>query len=181
MPKSGSSRRQGGSRYPGREQHFRPMPKEKEKPRAAEVRAMKLEAAWRSHVGKLTLAQMSSPQACVEHLQKYGKEQGWEPMLEGDVSNVISTYLQSRIAPRADAMMTRTRPSTATAKPRGSLPSLLAHARNAKRQINSLPHALCSRHDGAELCQGARRGGAARSDAHRRRARRRAHLSLIHI
>ena len=53
-------------------------PKEVEKPRAAEVRAAKMEAAWRSHVGKLTLAQMSSPAACVEHLGKYGAAQGWQ-------------------------------------------------------------------------------------------------------
>ena len=83
------------------------MPKEPDKPRAAEVRAMKMDAAWRSHVGKLTLAQMSSPTACLEHLKKYGVEQGWQEALDvssRDVPAVVSDYLRSRIAPSADAM-----------------------------------------------------------------------------
>ena len=85
------------------------MPKEPEKPRAAELRAMKLDAAWRSHVGKLTLAQMSSPTACLEHLKKYGMDNGWPETLDvsaNDVPQVVSSYLHSRVAPSADAMFT---------------------------------------------------------------------------
>ena len=82
--------------------------KKKEKPpRAAEVRAAKMEAAWRSHVGKLTLAQMSSPTACLEHLRRYGEAQGWPERLaigEGEIPDIVSDYLHSRIAPSADAM-----------------------------------------------------------------------------
>ena len=83
-------------------------PKKEEPPklRPSEIRAMRLEAAWRSHVGKLTLAQMSNSEACLQHLARYGEQQGWEETLgEGDVGEVIAEYLKSRIAPRADAML----------------------------------------------------------------------------
>ena len=79
------------------------MPKEPEKPRAAELRAMKLDAAWRSHVGKLTLAQMSSPTACLEHLKKYGMDNGWPETLDvsaNDVPQVVSAISIRASRPR---------------------------------------------------------------------------------
>ena len=68
-----------------------------------------MEAAWRAHVGKLTLAQMTSPEVVRAHLQSFQASVVGEGLagtsIDGiaDVQGVITSFLRESSTPSAEA------------------------------------------------------------------------------
>lgn len=85
------------------------------KKKIRESRASSMEEVWRAHVGKLTLQQLQSPEACRAHLDSFPRSivsEGLEltPVANSDdVHGVITTFLQSSpdflISPAASMKM----------------------------------------------------------------------------